>query len=100
MDAITFVGLVAAAFTTISLFPQVVKSWRTRWKPSEDNTIATFSSLFCVGIFLWLLYGIWKLDLPMIVANSLSFLQGLIILVIQVQRLRRKTASLFAKSTD
>jgi MtN3 and saliva related transmembrane protein len=94
MDAITIVGLVAAAFTTISLFPQVLSSWRVREKPSKDNTLVKFSMLFCVGIFLWLLYGIWKLDLPMTVANSLSFLQGLIILIIQVQRLRKKTLSL------
>jgi len=100
MDVITIVGLVAAAFTTISLFPQVLNSWRTRMKPSKDNTLVNFSMLFCIGIFLWLLYGIWKMDLPMTVANSLSFLQGLTILVIQVQRLRRKTTSLFAKSTD
>jgi MtN3 and saliva related transmembrane protein len=100
MDIVTAVGLVAAVFTTISLFPQLLKSWKTRWTPSKDNTVATFSMLFCVGIFLWLLYGVWKLDLPMIVANTLSFLQGLLILIIQVRRLRRKPASLFNKITD
>ena len=91
MEIITVVGLVAAIFTTVSLFPQLLKSYRTRWKPSTDNTIATFSTLFCIGIFLWLIYGIYLSDLPMIVANSLSFLQGLIILIIQVARLRKET---------
>jgi MtN3 and saliva related transmembrane protein len=86
MDAITIVGLVAAVFTTVSLFPQLLKSWRTRWKPTTDNTIAVYSVLFCVGIFLWLVYGISLGDLPMIVANTLSFLQGLTILFIQVRR--------------
>jgi MtN3 and saliva related transmembrane protein len=88
MDIVTIVGLVAATFTTISLFPQLLKSWRTRFKPTVDSTIATYSVLFCVGIFLWLVYGISLSDLPMIVANTLSFLQGLIILVIQIRRLR------------
>ena len=88
MDFITVIGLVAATFTTISLFPQLLRSWKTRSKPSRDNTFATYSTLFCVGIFLWLVYGIYKNDLPMMVANSLSFLQGLLILIIQVQRLR------------
>ena len=100
MEAITVVGLVAATFTTVSLFPQLLKSWKTRFKPSKDSTFVRFSVLFCIGIFLWLIYGIWKLDIPMIVANTLSFLQGLLILIIQVQKLRRKTASLFAKITD
>ena len=90
MNIVTIVGLVAATFTTISLFPQLLKSWRTRLRPTTDGTIATYSILFCVGIFLWLVYGISLSDLPMIVANSLSFLQGLVILVIQVRRLRLK----------
>jgi MtN3 and saliva related transmembrane protein len=88
MEIVTVVGLVAATFTTVSLFPQLLKSWRTRWKPTTDSTIAVYSMLFCVGIFLWLVYGISLNDLPMVVANTLSFLQGLIILVIQVRRLR------------
>jgi MtN3 and saliva related transmembrane protein len=88
MDITTTVGLVAAVFTTISLFPQVLKSWRTRWKPTKDNTVAVFSLLFCVGIFLWLIYGISLGDMPMMVANSLGFLQGLVILVIQIRRLK------------
>ena len=88
MDILMLVGLVAATFTTISLFPQVLKSWRTRWKPTTDNTVATFSMLFCVGIFLWLVYGISLGDLPMMVANSLSLLQGVIILAIQLRRLK------------
>jgi len=88
MEIITIVGLVAATFTTISLFPQLLKSWKSRWKPTADSTMATYSMLFCVGIFLWLVYGISLSDLPMIVANTLSFLQGLIILVIQVRSLR------------
>ena len=88
MDPLTIIGLAAAVFTTVSLFPQLLRSWRTRSKPSGDTTFATYSTLFCVGIFLWLIYGIYKNDLPMMVANSLSFLQGLAILIIQVQRLK------------
>jgi MtN3 and saliva related transmembrane protein len=90
MEVVTVVGLVAAIFTTISLFPQLLKSWRTRWKPTKDNTVAMFSVLFCIGIFLWLIYGIALNDLPMMVANTLSFLQGLVILVIQIRRLNHK----------
>jgi MtN3 and saliva related transmembrane protein len=89
-DIITLVGLVAATFTTVSLFPQLLKSWKTRRKPAGDGALVTYSVLFCVGIFLWLIYGIYKADLPMIVANTLSFLQGLAILAIQVRRLRQK----------
>jgi MtN3 and saliva related transmembrane protein len=91
MDIVTLVGLVAATFTTISLFPQLVKSWRTRLKPTGDSALVTYSMLFCVGIFLWLVYGVYKVDAPMIVANSLSFLQGVVILVLQFRRPKLKT---------
>jgi MtN3 and saliva related transmembrane protein len=91
MEIVTIVGLVAATFTTFSLFPQLLKSWQTRWNPTTDSTLVAFSLLFCVGIFLWLVYGISLMDLPMIVANSLSFLQGLTILIIQARRLKLKT---------
>jgi MtN3 and saliva related transmembrane protein len=91
MDLVTVIGLAAAAFTTVSLFPQLVKSWRTRLKPTGDRALVTYSVLFCVGIFLWLVYGIYKVDAPMIVANSLSFLQGVVILVLQFRRPKLKT---------
>ncbi len=90
MDFVTAIGLVAASFTTVSLFPQLLKSYRTKSKPSGDNALVTYSMLFCVGIFLWLVYGIYKLDLPMIVANSLSLTQGLVILLLQARRPRIK----------
>jgi MtN3 and saliva related transmembrane protein len=90
MEYMTIVGLVAATFTTISLFPQLLKSWKTRFKPTTDSTFVTYSVLFCIGIFLWLTYGIFLTDLPMIIANSISFAQGLVILIIQVGRLKRK----------
>jgi MtN3 and saliva related transmembrane protein len=90
MEYITIVGLVAATFTTISLFPQLLKSWKTKSKPTTDSTFVTYSVLFCIGIFLWLVYGIFLTDLPMIVANSISFAQGLVILIIQVGRLKQK----------
>ncbi len=91
-NIVTVIGLVAAVFTTVSLFPQLLKSWKTRLKHAGDSALVTYSTLFCVGIFLWLVYGVYKMDLPMIVANTLSFLQGVAILVLQAQRLNHKTA--------
>jgi MtN3 and saliva related transmembrane protein len=88
MDTITIIGLFAATFTTISLVPQFIKSVKSRNDPTTDKTMVAFAGLFCIGIFLWLIYGIYLMDLPMMVANSLGFLQGLIILSIQLRRLK------------
>jgi MtN3 and saliva related transmembrane protein len=80
--AITIFGLVAAALTTISLFPQLLKVWKT--KSTRDISTGMFS-LFCSGVFLWFVYGVIINDLPIIVANSLAFIQALIILVFKMK---------------
>jgi MtN3 and saliva related transmembrane protein len=74
--------LTAAAFTTISLFPQVLKVWKT--KSTKDISLGMFS-LFCSGVFLWFVYGILVKDLPIIIANFLGFIQALIILIFKVK---------------
>jgi len=82
MDYITIIGLVAAAFTVISLFPQLLKVWKT--KSTKDISLGMFS-LFCSGVFLWFVYGILMKDLPIIIANFLGFIQALIILIFKVK---------------
>jgi len=82
MDSITLVGLAAAALTTISLFPQLMKVWKT--KSTRDISLETFS-LFCIGVFLWFLYGILMNDVPIIIGNSVGLIQGLIILAFKVK---------------
>ena len=77
MEPITALGLIAAILTTTSLLPQLVKVWKT--KSTKDISKGMFG-LFCGGVFLWFLYGIFVQDLPIIVANSLAFLQALVIL--------------------
>ena len=82
IDTITIIGLIAAAFTTISLLPQVLKVWKT--KSTRDISTGMFS-LFCGGVFLWFVYGIFINDLPIIIANSLAFIQALIILIFKIK---------------
>jgi len=82
MDYITIIGLLAAAFTVISLFPQLLKVWRT--KSTRDISLGMFS-LFCSGVFLWFVYGILIKDPPIIIANFLGFIQALIILIFIVK---------------
>jgi MtN3 and saliva related transmembrane protein len=82
MDTITIIGLIAAAFTTISLFPQLIKVWKT--KSTKDISTGMFS-LFCGGVFLWFIYGVYVNDLPIMIANSLAFIQALIILIFKAK---------------
>jgi MtN3 and saliva related transmembrane protein len=80
--SITIIGLIAAVFTTIALLPQLLKVKRT--KSAKDISIGMFS-LFCGGVFLWFIYGLFETDLPIIIANSFAFIQGLAILILKMK---------------
>jgi MtN3 and saliva related transmembrane protein len=82
MDTITIVGLIAAAFTTIALLPQLMKVWKT--KSTRDISAGMFT-LYSSGLFLWFVYGVYTNDLPIILANSLAFIQSLVILVFKAK---------------
>ena len=77
MDAIDLLGLAAGTLTTCSFSPQGARTWRTR--SASDISLAMFL-LFCTGVLLWLLYGIAIESLPVIVANAVTLLLGLMIL--------------------
>jgi MtN3 and saliva related transmembrane protein len=66
---ITHIGLVAGAITSAAVVPQVVRTYRTRhardisiWQPV----------LLDIGMLLWLIYGVFLKDMPLILANGFS----------------------------
>jgi len=73
MEVATFIGLGAAACTTISFLPQAIKSWKT--KSMKDVSLPMYI-LLVTGSVLWLSYGIMLKDTPLILANGvgLSFI--------------------------
>ena len=77
MDFVIYIGLLAAVCTTGAFVPQVVKVWGT--KSTHDLSLKTFL-LLSVGISLWLVYGLYLKDLPIIAANTVSI--GLIIIIL------------------
>jgi MtN3 and saliva related transmembrane protein len=82
MDYATIVGLIAAALTVIAFFPQLMKVWKL--KSTKDISLGMFS-IFCSGVFLWLVYGILTQDPPVTIANFLIFIQAFIILMFKVK---------------
>ena len=69
MTLVTLLGLIAGTLTTFAFVPQVVKTWRT--KSAGDLSIGTMS-MICTGVFLWLLYGLFVGDVPIIAANAVT----------------------------
>lgn len=71
MDTIQILGLAAGSLTTAAFLPQVVKTWRSR--SAKDLSLGMFS-LFCLGVLLWLIYGLMVQDIPVIAANLVTLM--------------------------
>jgi MtN3 and saliva related transmembrane protein len=69
MEMTQIIGLVAGTCTSLAATPQLVKAWKT--KEVKDISMKMFL-LFVVGVGLWLLYGILKSDIPIVITNSIS----------------------------
>lgn len=71
MSLVTLLGLLAGACTTIAFVPQLLKTWRS--KSAKDVSLGMFL-IFCVGVLLWLIYGILTEDFPVIMANTVTLM--------------------------
>jgi len=65
----TLIGGVAAFCTTVSYFPQLKKCWQTG--KAGDLSLTMFLVLAC-GVACWIVYGFYRNDWMIIVANSVS----------------------------
>ena len=79
---VTILGLLAATLTTIAFVPQVVKTWRTR--STHDISLGMFS-LLAAGVFAWLVYGLLIGDLPLVLANGVTFVLAGTILYFKIR---------------
>jgi MtN3 and saliva related transmembrane protein len=68
---IGIIGIIAGFCTTVSFVPQLIKIVKTRHV--RDISLHMYVVL-TTGIFLWLIYGIFLGEFPIIFANSVSFL--------------------------
>ncbi len=82
VDGVTMIGFGAALLTTLAFLPQAIKVWRTR--STKDISLLTFIT-FCVGVVLWLSYGILTQDLPLIAANGATLVLAGTILVFKLR---------------
>ncbi len=82
MNTITLLGMVAGALTTVSLIPQVIKTVKS--KSAGDMSLFMYL-LFAAGISLWLLYGLLIQSLPIIVANTVTFVFAVTLLVLKLK---------------
>ena len=77
MDWIEIAGLVAAFCTTVSFLPQALKTIRT--KETKGISVSMYS-IFTFDTLLWLTYGVFTRNLPVILANGVTSVLAAIIL--------------------
>ncbi|HYF56480.1 MAG TPA: SemiSWEET transporter [Salinarimonas sp.] len=82
MALLDYAGYAAALCTTTAYVPQVVKVWRTR--ATADISLRMFLVLV-TGLALWLTYGIWRGELPLVIANSITLVLASTILFFKLR---------------
>ena len=82
MESANSLGLAAGMLTTLAFIPQVVKTWKSRY--TRDISLGMFL-IFSLGTLLWLLYGILIGALPVVIANAITLVLALTILVFKIK---------------
>lgn len=78
------IGIIAATLTTIAFFPQVIQVIKSK---DTKSISLTMYILFVTGVLLWVLYGFYLNDLPIIIANSIVAVASTIILCYKIREI-------------
>lgn len=90
MNLVTILGLIAATCTTISFLPQAIKTIRTR---QVAGLSLVMYIVITTGTFLWLVYGVLIKDIPLVLANGITFVLTFIILFLIIKYGGRKAGN-------
>jgi MtN3 and saliva related transmembrane protein len=83
MDKLTTaIGFLAAMGTTLSFLPQALKIIKT--KDTKSISLSMYI-LFVSGVFLWLIYGVLRQDVPVIIANAVTLILASLILYFKIK---------------
>jgi MtN3 and saliva related transmembrane protein len=82
MNNIELIGFIAGVFVAASLFPQVIKSWKT--KSTRDISIS-WSIINLMGQILWLVYGVFINSVSLITMTALTFFMMLSIVILKLR---------------
>ena len=82
MNIITFIGIFAAIFTTIAFLPQAIKTIKTK---QTKGLSLLMLAIQATGNFIWVIYGVLIKDLPVTIANIITFLLVFTILTLKIK---------------
>ena len=78
---IEFFGYFAAILTTAAFLPQLIKTLNT--KKAEDVSLITLIMFIC-GVVSWIIYGYKISSSPILIANIITFILNLLILISKI----------------
>lgn len=76
------IGFLAASLTTTSFFPQVYKTLSTR---STHDLSWGWITMMTGGVVAWLIYGLIRFSLPLILANGITFFALFLLLLAKIR---------------
>ena len=82
IDKFEIIGLIAAVLTTSAYVPQAYKAWKTK---SAGSVSLAMYLIMLTGIILWLVYGIHLNSISMILANSVTIILTVIIIIFKLK---------------
>lgn len=83
MEWISLIGYLAASLTALSFLPQAIKVITTR---NTQGISGLMYVMFVCGLVMWLIYGLLIEDTAVSMANFLTLVFALPILVIKYRR--------------
>lgn len=75
---IKYIGFFAAFCTTFAFLPQAIKVYKS--KSTKDISLYMFL-IFTIGVLSWFVYGLIISDWPVILANAVTLVLSLFILI-------------------
>jgi MtN3 and saliva related transmembrane protein len=82
LNTTLIIGLIAASLTTFAFLPQSIRAIRTRH--TKDISLPMLLMLE-FGVVVWIIYGTLISDIPLLAANSISFIFVTITLVLKLK---------------
>ena len=84
-------GYAAALLTTAAYVPQLVRVIRLR--SARDISLPTFL-MFALGVFFWLLYGLYTGSMPIILCNAANLFLSMSIVFLKLRFDRNPTEAI------
>ena len=82
MNSTQIVGIVAGVLTALSMLPQLIKIIKEK---KAENVSLNMLLVLLSGLILWVVYGVLRDDLPIIVTNSFSLLLNVTVVFLRIR---------------